>query len=222
MRHLDFYFDPISPFACLAFERLPHALAGLSYSVAYRPVLFAGLLSHWGQKGPAEIEPKRAWTFRHVQWMAHRQGIEMHTPAQHPFNPLALLRLAIACAPEGGTPSRFVCEQVFRHVWRGGGEPNDGARRNSHRCAIPPATRSSRPCATAPPPRSRRASSACRRSRSTVACSGASTRSRCSARICAAMRGSTRARGTPPRRHRPASSASRPGSRIAVSDRTWR
>ena len=128
MRHLDFYFDPISPFACLAFERLPHALAGLSYSVAYRPVLFAGLLSHWGQKGPAEIEPKRAWTFRHVQWMAHRQGIEMHTPAQHPFNPLALLRLAIACAPEGGTPSRFVCEQVFRHVWRGGGEPNDGAR----------------------------------------------------------------------------------------------
>jgi 2-hydroxychromene-2-carboxylate isomerase len=128
MRHLDFYFDPISPFACLAFERLPHALAGLSYNVAYRPVLFAGLLSRWGQKGPAEIEPKRAWTFRHVQWMAHRQGIEMHTPAQHPFNPLALLRLAIACAPEGGTPSRFVCEQVFRHVWRGGGDPNDGAR----------------------------------------------------------------------------------------------
>jgi 2-hydroxychromene-2-carboxylate isomerase len=128
MKHLDFYFDPISPFACLAFERLPHALAGLSYSVAYRPVLFAGLLSHWGQKGPAEIEPKRAWTFRHVQWMAQRQGIEMQTPAQHPFNPLALLRLAIACAPEGGTPSRFVCEQVFRHVWRGGGDPNDGAR----------------------------------------------------------------------------------------------
>ena len=128
MKHLDFHFDPISPFACLAFERLPHALAGLSYSVAYRPVLFAGLLSHWGQKGPAEIEPKRAWTFRHVQWMAHRQGIEMHTPAQHPFNPLALLRLAMACAPAGGTPSRFVCEQVFRHVWRGGDDPNDGAR----------------------------------------------------------------------------------------------
>ena len=128
MKHLDFYFDPISPFAYLAFERLPHALDGLSYSVAYRPVLFAGLLSHWGQKGPAEIEPKRAWTFRHVHWMAHRNGIEMRTPAQHPFNPLALLRLALACAPEGGTPNRFVCEQVFRHVWRGGGDPNDAAR----------------------------------------------------------------------------------------------
>jgi 2-hydroxychromene-2-carboxylate isomerase len=128
MKHIDFHFDPISPFAYLAFERLPEALAGLSYSVAYRPVLFAGMLSHWGQKGPAEIEPKRAWTFRHVHWMAHRHGIEMQTPAQHPFNPLALLRLALACAPDGGTPSRHVCEQLMRHVWRGGADPNDSVR----------------------------------------------------------------------------------------------
>jgi len=128
MKHIDFHFDLISPFAYLAFERLPEALAGLSYSVAYRPVLLAGMLSHWGQKGPAEIEPKRAWTFRHVHWLAHRHGIEMQTPAQHPFNPLALLRLALACAPEGGTPSRYVCEQLMRHVWRGGGDANDPVR----------------------------------------------------------------------------------------------
>ena len=66
MTHIDFYFDPISPYAYLAFERLPEALQGLSYSVSYRPVLFAGMLAHHGQKGPAEIEPKRAWTFRQV------------------------------------------------------------------------------------------------------------------------------------------------------------
>jgi len=90
--------------------------------------LFAGMLSHWGQKGPAEIEPKRAWTFRQVHWLAHRHGIEMQTPAQHPFNPLALLRLALACAPDGGTPSRHVCEQLMRHVWRGGADPNDSVR----------------------------------------------------------------------------------------------
>ncbi len=128
MKHLQFWFDPISPYACLAFEHLPQALEGCSYSVDYRPVLFAGLLKQWGQRGPAEIEPKRAWTFRQIAWLAHRHGIEIATPAQHPFNPLALLRLLIACAPEGGTPNRRACEAVFRHVWRGGADANDASR----------------------------------------------------------------------------------------------
>ena len=128
MKHLDFWFDPISPFACLAFEHLPQALEGLSFEVSYRPILFAGLLKHWGQKGPAEIEPKRAWTFRHVHWLAQHHGIELDTPAQHPFNPLAHLRLLLACAPEGGTPNRRECEVVLRHIWRGGGDANGAAR----------------------------------------------------------------------------------------------
>jgi len=128
MKQITFWFDVISPYAYLAFERLPQALAGLSCSVRYRPVLFAGLLSQWGQKGPAEIEPKRAWTFRHVAWLARRHGVTLQIPAQHPFNPLALLRLATACAPAGETPSRPVCEQVFRHVWHDGGDPNEATR----------------------------------------------------------------------------------------------
>ncbi len=143
MKHLAFHFDVVSPFAYLAFERLPQALEGLSVEVSYRPLLFAGLLSHWGQKGPAEIEPKRAWTYRHVAWLAHRHGIELQMPAQHPFNPLALLRLAIACAPACapplGTPSRHVCEQVFRHVWRGGADASDPARLQALQAALAPA-----------------------------------------------------------------------------------
>jgi 2-hydroxychromene-2-carboxylate isomerase len=128
LKYLDFWFDPVSPFAYLAFERLPQVLEGLSVEVSYRPVLFAGLLRHWGQKGPAEIEPKRAWTFRHVHWLAHEHGIAMRTPAQHPFNPLAHLRLLLACAPAGGTPNRRVCEAVLRHVWVDGGDANDADR----------------------------------------------------------------------------------------------
>jgi len=128
LKHLTFWFDPISPFAYLAFERLPQALEGLSIEVSYRPVLFAALLNHWGQKGPAEIEPKRAWTFRHVHWLAHHHGIEIATPAQHPFNPLALLRLLLACAPAGGTPNRRACELVLRHIWVGGADANDPER----------------------------------------------------------------------------------------------
>jgi len=133
MKLLTFYFDPISPYAALGFEALPEALAGHSVEVVYRPILFAALLQALGQKGPAEIEAKRRWTFRQVAWLAHRQGVVLDPPAQHPFNPLPLLRLAWACAaPEGqpgDTPSRWVVEQLFHHVWRGAGaDANDAAR----------------------------------------------------------------------------------------------
>ena len=123
MKRLTFDFDVVSPFAYLAFERLPQVLQGLSYEVQYRPVLFAGLLQHWGHKGPAEIEPKRAWTFRHVHWLAQVHGIALQTPAVHPFNPLPLLRLALACGP-----NRHVVEAIFRHTWVGGHDANDAQR----------------------------------------------------------------------------------------------
>lgn len=127
MKHLVFYFDVISPFAYLAFERLPQALEGISHEVEYRPVLFAGLLQHWGNLGPAEIEPKRAWTFRHVNWLAASHGIRLDTPAAHPFNPLPLLRLGLASAADF-RPNRRVVEALFQHVWHGGGDPADAQR----------------------------------------------------------------------------------------------
>lgn len=131
MKRITFYFDVISPYAYLAFERLPVALVGLNYTVTYCPVLFAGLLKHHGQLGPAEIEPKRSWTYRQVQWLADDMGIELQMPAVHPFNPLALLRLAVASNAEGlaeGLPNRYVVEKLFRHVWRGGQEATDQQR----------------------------------------------------------------------------------------------
>jgi 2-hydroxychromene-2-carboxylate isomerase len=123
MKRIDFWFDPISPFAYLAFEQLPQALEGCTYVVEYRPLLFAALLNHFGHKGPAEIEPKRAWTFRHVAWLAHTHGIALKAPAEHPFNPLALLRLVVAAGA-----NRRTVEAVMRHVWVGGGSATDPTR----------------------------------------------------------------------------------------------
>jgi 2-hydroxychromene-2-carboxylate isomerase len=137
MKHITFHFDFISPYACLAFEKLPEALKGLSYGVAYRPVLFAGLLKHHGQLGPAEIAPKRDWTYRQVLWLAHAHGIPLQLPAAHPFNPLGLLRLALACGREG-LVNRYIAETVFRHVWRGGAEADAAQRLEELRAQLLP------------------------------------------------------------------------------------
>jgi 2-hydroxychromene-2-carboxylate isomerase len=128
MKTVEFWLDPVSPYSYLAFERLPEAFVGLSYRVAYRPIVFAALLKAFEHKGPAEIEPKRAWIFRQVHWLAHRAGIAIDTPVRHPFNPIALSRLAWATAPEGATPSRYACETILHHVWHGGADAEEPER----------------------------------------------------------------------------------------------
>jgi 2-hydroxychromene-2-carboxylate isomerase len=129
MQRVIFHFDVVSPYAYLAFEQLPEALAGISHFVEYRPVLFAGLLKAWGHKGPVEIPAKREWTCRQVDWLARQAGVPLQLPTPHPFNPLALLRLTLACDEAGRMPNRRVVEAVMRHTWQGGGaNPNEPQR----------------------------------------------------------------------------------------------
>ncbi len=127
VKAVTFYLDFISPYAWLAFAALPRALEGVNVQVHYKPVLFAALLKHHGQLGPAEIAGKRDWTYRQVQWLARQQGCELMLPATHPFNPLGLLRLAIAIDAHAG-PTRPVCEQIFRHAWCSGEDAADPGR----------------------------------------------------------------------------------------------
>lgn len=118
MTRAHWYFDFISPYAYLQLSRLPEfdALCELEL----RPVLFAAMLNHWGQLGPAEIVPKRVFTYTQVCWRARRDGIALAIPEAHPFNPLKLLRLAIHL---GG--SYAVVRRLFEFVWRDGQIPDN-------------------------------------------------------------------------------------------------
>ena len=62
MPPVTFYFDFVSPYSYIAFKRL-HVLPRAA-TVELKPVLFAALLNHFGNKGPAEIPIKRRWTSR--------------------------------------------------------------------------------------------------------------------------------------------------------------
>lgn len=138
MKTIAFYFDFISPYAWLGFDALPQALQGISHRMVHKPILFAALLKHHGQLGPAEIPAKRDWTYRQVLWQAHSQGTRLQLPTLHPFNPLGLLRLAIAADPNG-EPNRWVCEKIFRHVWCAGGDAADPDRLQQLTAELAPA-----------------------------------------------------------------------------------
>lgn len=117
---LRWYFDPISPYAYLGWPAI-RALKS-QRPVELVPVLFAGLLKHWGQKGPAEIEPKRVWTYRDCVWRAERAGLPFRLPASHPFNSLPWLRLLVAA---GASPQAV--DTVFNLLWTRGADAGDPA-----------------------------------------------------------------------------------------------
>lgn len=108
---LVWYFDFVSPYSYLQFEAYPK----LVQSAQLRPVLFAGLLNHWGGKGPAEVPAKRLQTYRYTYWQAGQHGIAMTYPPAHPFNPIHALRLAIALE------CRFdAVKTIFEFIWKEG------------------------------------------------------------------------------------------------------
>ena len=119
MHKIDFYLDFVSPYAWLAFHQLSQTLQGHSVQVRYIPVLLGALLKQHNNPGPAGIAGKREWTYRHVSWLGHSLGCGLQMPAQHPFNPLPLLRLALRTSVDGSI-NRFTADAIFRHVWLGG------------------------------------------------------------------------------------------------------
>lgn len=108
---VSWVFDIISPFAYLGFHDLKRLPAGVE--VEFVPVLLAAMLSHYGQMGPAEIAPKRRFTYRFVLWRARQAGLPLRFPPAHPFNPLAALRLVIAAGSDARAAG-LVLDAVFR------------------------------------------------------------------------------------------------------------
>ena len=117
MREIGFYFDIVSPFAHVAlarFRELPDDVVILP-----RPILLGPVLAHWGQRGPAEIAPKRLHTYRLSCFLGEKYGLAMRFPPRHPFNPLSAMRLLAA----GGNDIDVV-RRAFDFVFAEGRAPD--------------------------------------------------------------------------------------------------
>lgn len=110
---LRWYFDFVSPFAYLHWQRLK-ALPQFD-QVQPVPIVFGAVLQGLGVRGPAEIPGKRLFTYRQVLWQSRRDGVRLRFPPTHPFNSLAALRLCVAA----GTTTAAV-DHLFNWIWRDG------------------------------------------------------------------------------------------------------
>jgi 2-hydroxychromene-2-carboxylate isomerase len=121
---VEFWFDPISPYAWLAARSLAR-LEGAGLRLRFMPVLFAGLLEAHGNIGPAELPAKRSYTFRDVMREAARRGLPFAGPPGHPFNPLAALRMCTALEDEDAR--RTLALALMAACWEGGEDISDAA-----------------------------------------------------------------------------------------------
>jgi 2-hydroxychromene-2-carboxylate isomerase len=124
-RTARFLFDFISPFAYFGWIRMRALEERYACEVQYEPVLYAGLLDHWGLLGPAELPPKRTFILSHCLRFASRHGIPFRGPKAHPFNSLTALRVSL---PEvAGDDQLRVISTLWTAIWA---EGIDGASKS--------------------------------------------------------------------------------------------
>jgi 2-hydroxychromene-2-carboxylate isomerase len=122
---LRFELDFISPYAAVAWHAIRPIAERHGRTVEPVPILFAALLDAHGHKGPAEIEPKRRYTFKDVVRKGAAVGLAIRPPPGHPFNPLAALRLASLDLPH--TTRHSLVTALFDATWRTGEGVSDPA-----------------------------------------------------------------------------------------------
>ncbi len=124
---IEFIFDYLSPYAYLAWSLLPTWREELpELEVKFTPILFAGLLNHWGQKGPAEIPPKRDYVFTDCLRIATRNSIPFTLPKFHPFMPVTSLRLSLV-ELAGEQQQAKIMSALWKAGWQQGRDLGDTA-----------------------------------------------------------------------------------------------
>lgn len=123
MPHVDFYFDFISPYAYFAWCQIRDVCRRNDATLTAHPILFAAVLKHCGQLGPAEIPAKRIATFKDVARFAATRGIPLAFPANHPFNPLTALRVSQVSV--AGDRQHDVIDAIYLAGWGHGADLGD-------------------------------------------------------------------------------------------------
>jgi 2-hydroxychromene-2-carboxylate isomerase len=119
MKQLPFYFDFASPYSFL-FWKIFQKRSELSSRITLlpKPVFMGSLITHYVDKGPAQIPGKRVFLFKQALRLASIHQIQLLCPAKLPFNPLLALRVATQEA--SGEDQRTVIDRLFQGIWGDG------------------------------------------------------------------------------------------------------
>jgi 2-hydroxychromene-2-carboxylate isomerase len=116
-KKIDFYFDFGSPTTYLAWTQLPKIAKEAGATLIYRPVLLGGIFQATGNKSPAEVPSKGAWTKIDLLRFAARYGVPFAHNPHFPINTLHLMRGAIGFQLRKPTEFESYLATIFHAMW---------------------------------------------------------------------------------------------------------
>jgi len=119
MKWVEVYYDLVSPYSCLAYDRVKRVCEENGAELVLRPMLLGAVHKAVGLQAPIEIQNKGRYQLRDIHRWAGHYGLPMEFPEPFPFRTLKTIRAALA---EGENLEAFTRE-AFTLYWEEGGEP---------------------------------------------------------------------------------------------------
>ncbi len=120
-RHLEFFFDFMSPYSYLASTRVEALAARAGATLEWKVCYLPGVMRATENKGPTAIAAKLAYTVKDLgDWAAHYGLPPIRIPDSFPFQAANADRAALVVGP---AISGFV-HRTFHRIWADGADIN--------------------------------------------------------------------------------------------------
>ena len=122
-KHLEFYFDFVSPYSYIAHKEILKLVKNNSLKVDYKPILLGGLHNMHGIKAPAFIPSKAKFMIRDCKMVSEKNKINFKFNSYFPIKTLNLMR-GVFVAAEDGIKDLYI-DKMFKAIWVDGINMND-------------------------------------------------------------------------------------------------
>ena len=119
-KHIEFYFDFISPYTYLGHKRIENEGSGINFN--YKPILLGGLHKLWNITPQAYIEPKKEFMIMDCKMVSKKFKIDFIFNSKFPLNTIKLMR---GCLVLENDQLKEYIKLVFDAYWKNNQDVND-------------------------------------------------------------------------------------------------
>ena len=119
-KHIEFYFDFISPYTYLGHRRIENEGSGINFN--YKPILLGGLHKLWNITPQAYIEPKKEFMIMDCEMVSKKFKIDFIFNSKFPLNSIKLMRGCLIL--ENDQLKKYI-ELVFDAYWKNNEDVTD-------------------------------------------------------------------------------------------------
>ena len=119
-KHIEFYFDFISPYTYLGHRRIENEGSGINFN--YKPILLGGLHKLWNITPQAYIEPKKEFMIMDCEMVSRKFKIDFFFNSKFPLNTIKLMR---GCLVLENDQLKEYIKLVFDAYWKNNDDVTD-------------------------------------------------------------------------------------------------